>query len=131
MNPPETRPRHRRLARVASCASTLIAAACASGHTGNPPPSAAFTVVNNTVSTVSIAECHSQIHDCINAPPARLPPRGQLSSPLSVRALASPNLLVITGYGGQTRCLVVPAKPDRAKVTQATISACSATTASQ
>jgi hypothetical protein len=131
VNPPEIRPRQRRLATVAICASALIAAACASGHTGNPPPAAVFTVVNNTASTVSVAECHSRIRHCVNAPPARLPPRGRLSSPLSAGRPASPNLLVITGYGSRTRCLVVPAKPDRAEVTQATTGACSATTASR
>jgi hypothetical protein len=131
VRPPDTRPRHRWLASVASCACPLIAAACASGHAGNPPPSAVFTVVNDTVSTVSIAECHSRIRDCINGSPAHLPPRGQLSSPLSSTRPAAPNLLVITGYGPRTRCLTVPAKPGRADVTQATTRACSATTASR
>ncbi len=130
MNPSDTRPRHRRLALIAGCGSTLIAVGCASGHAGNPPPSAMFTVVNNTASTVTVAECHGQIHDCGNAPPAHLPPRGQLSSPLSGSSPAIPNLLVITGYGSQARCLVVPAKPRRVHVTQATTSACSATAAS-
>lgn len=130
MNPPDTRPRHRRPALIASCASALIAAACASGHAGNPPPGTVFTVVNNTASTVTIAECRSQIHDCPNVSPAHLPPRGQLSSPLS-SSPGRPNLLVITGYGSQARCLVVPSKPDRADVTQAATSACSATAAPQ
>ena len=82
-------------------------------------------MVNNTAATVTIAECHGQAHDCVHAPPAHLPPRGRLSSPLS-GSPAFPNLLVITGYGSQTRCLVVPAKPGRAHVTQAATSACGA-----
>lgn len=87
-----------------------------------------FTVVNNTASTVTIAECRGQINDCVNGPPARLPPRGQLSSPLS-SSPATPNLLVITGYGSQASCILVPAKPGRVKVTQATTSACTAPSA--
>ena len=128
MNPADTRPWRRRLARIVGYASTLVAVACASGHAGNPPPSAMFTVVNNTASTVTIAECHGQINDCVNGPPAHLPPRGQLSSPLSTSP-ATPNLLVITGYGSQTSCILVPARPDRVKVTQATTSACTAPSA--
>jgi hypothetical protein len=130
VSPPDIRPRHRWLARIATCASTLIAVACANGHAGNPPPSAVFTVVNNTAVTVTIAECHGQIHHCVKGPRAHLPPRGQLSSPLSGSSPALPNLLVITGNGSQTRCFVVPAKPRRVHVTQATTGACSATAAS-
>lgn len=129
MSTHDTRPRHRRPALIASCASALIAVACARGHTGSPPPSAVFTVVNNTASTVAITECRSQVHDCISVSPARLPPRGQLSSPLSGSSPARPNLLVITGYGSQTRCIVVPAQPGRADITQAAASACSTTSA--
>ena len=128
MNPADTRPWRRRSARIVGYASTLAAVACASGHTGNPPPSAMFTVVNNTASTVTIAECRGQINDCVNGPPAHLPPRGQLSSPLS-SSPATPNLLVITGYGSQTSCILVPTKPGRVKVTQATPSACTAPSA--
>jgi hypothetical protein len=87
-----------------------------------------FTVVNNTASAETIAECHGQVNDCVNGPAAHLPPRGQLSSPLSSSPV-TPNLLVITGYGSQTSCILVPTKPGTAKVTQATASACTAPSA--
>jgi hypothetical protein len=123
MNRPDARPRRRWLARIVTCTSVLIIAACASSHTGSPPPSTLFTVVNNTASTITIAECRGQIHHCLNRP-APLPPKGRLSSPLSSSG-AAPNLLLITGSGDQARCLVVPVKPGRADITQATTTACS------
>jgi hypothetical protein len=116
-----------RPARIAGYVCILLAAACASSHSGNPAPADLFTVVNDTGSTVTITECHGQIHDC-QSRPAHLPPRGQLSSPLSSKSPAPPNLLAITGNGSETRCLVVPNKPDKVKVTQATVAECSAPT---
>ena len=122
MNRPDTRPAYRWPARNAACMSVLIATACASNHAGNPPPKMMFTVVNNTTSTVTITECHGQVRHCLGRP-AHLPPKGRLSSPLSSKG-AAPNVLVITGSAGQARCFVVPTKPGRVKVTQATATAC-------
>jgi len=91
-----------------------LALTCPVTSCGNTPGTAGkvLRLLNNTSVTVTVQYCtfaQALAQQCPSASKNMLAPQESADFPLSSGAAgSSPNLLVITGYGGQTRCFVVP-----------------------
>ena len=88
----------------------LFGLALACSIAGCGAPGKVLKVVNNTAATVRVKSCPAdlpQAQQCSGV--STIAPKGSADFPLSKAAAGSPGqLVVITGYGSQPRCFLIP-----------------------
>lgn len=88
----------------------LLGLALACSIAGCGTPGKILKMVNNTAVTVTMKSCPAdlpQAQQCADV--STIAPKGSADFPLSKATAASPGqLVVITGYGSQPRCFLIP-----------------------